>query len=49
MLRSIVISFLLLAGLSACATPPAKSVNNQETQRSHAKEAQDELSSEVHK
>jgi hypothetical protein len=43
--------FLLLAalGLSACARAPAKAVPSQETQRSHAHEAQDELKSEVSK
>ena len=35
--------------LVACAEPPTKPVAGQETQRSHAHEAQDELSTEVHK
>lgn len=46
---SILFVLLLGFGLSACAKPPVKPVASQEGQRSHAKEAQDELSSEVHK
>lgn len=42
--------FLLVAfGLSACAKQPVKAGPAPDEQRSHAKGAQDELSSEVHK
>ena len=40
---------LLALGLTACAKAPAKPVHGSETQRSHAHEAQGELSSEVRK
>ena len=45
-----ILSVLLLAlGLSACAKAPVKPENSPEVQRSHAHEAQDELSSGVRK
>ncbi len=44
------LGLLVLLNLAACAeAPPQKPVADQETQRSHAHEAQDELSTEVHK
>ena len=46
---SILFLVFIAVGLSACAKPPSKPVDNSEAQRSHSKEAQDELSSEVHK
>jgi starvation-inducible outer membrane lipoprotein len=47
---SLVFVLLIALGLSACsAPPPLKAVPGPEAQRSHAHEAQDELSSEVHK
>ena len=51
MRKSISILFVLLivGGLSACARAPVKHVNTPDEQRSHAGQAQDELSSEVHK
>jgi hypothetical protein len=51
MRKPIYFLFLLLValGLSACARAPVKAAPSQETQRSHAHEAQDELKSEVHK
>jgi hypothetical protein len=45
---SILLVLLVVAGLSACAKP-ARHVNTPDEQRSHAGQAQDELSSEVHK
>jgi hypothetical protein len=50
MCKPVYFLFLLLValGLSACAKAPAKAAPSQETQRSHAHEAQDELKSEVH-
>ena len=51
-MRKLIRALLGLAvasSLAACAEPPAKPVAGQETQRSHAHEAQDELSTEVHK
>ncbi len=42
---SILLLMFITLGLSACAKPSA----SQDEQRSHAKGAQDELSSEVHK
>jgi hypothetical protein len=38
---------LLASGLSACAGSSAYSVNSPEQQRSHSREAQDELSTDV--
>ena len=51
MRKSISVLFILFValGLSACAKPPVQQGASQEQQRSHAHEAQDELSSEVHK
>ena len=51
MRKSVSILFVLLvvAGLSACAKAPARHVNTPDEQRSHAGQAQDELSSEVRK
>lgn len=51
MRKPISILFILLVstGLAACAKPPVKPVASQEEQRSHARGAQEELSSEVHK
>lgn len=40
---------LLVLGLAACAKAPVKPEHSSETQRSHAHEAQGELSSEVRK
>lgn len=50
MRKSISILFVLLVvvGLSACAKA-ARHANTPDEQRSHAGQAQDELSSEVHK
>ncbi len=46
----ILISLFFALGLSACAKPPLKPAGaSQEEQRGHAREAQGELSSEVHK
>jgi hypothetical protein len=50
MRKSLYLLFLsFVFSLSACAKPPVKAAPGPETQRSHAHEAQDELSSEVHK
>jgi hypothetical protein len=46
---SILFALLVVAGLSACAKAPARHVNTPDEQRSHAGQAQDELSSEVRK
>jgi len=46
---SILLVLLAAIALSACAKPPVNQGANQEQQRSHAHQAQDELSSEVHK
>jgi hypothetical protein len=46
---AILLFLSLAAALSACAKPPVKPSATQEEQRSHAREAQGELSSEVHK
>lgn len=48
-LISVLVGMVVASSLAACAEPPAKPVAGQETQRSHAHEAQDELSTEVHK
>jgi hypothetical protein len=45
---SILWALLVMTGLSACAKP-ARHVNTPDQQRSHAGQAQDELSSEVRK
>jgi len=39
--------FLTVIAISACAGAPAKKGNTQEQQRSHSRDAQDELSSEI--
>jgi len=45
-----ILSVLLVSlGLYSCAKPPVKPENSPEVQRSHAHEAQDELSSGVRK
>ena len=50
MRKLIFILFMLLAalGVSACADTHVTAVDSPDVQRSHAQEAQDELSSEVH-
>lgn len=50
MCKLIFILFMLLAalGVSACADTQVKAGDSPDVQRSHAQEAQDELSSEVH-
>ncbi len=51
MRKSLYLLFLsfVVFNLSACAKPPVKAAPSPEAQRSHAHEAQGELSSEVHK
>ncbi len=51
MRKIIYILFLafVVSGLAACAKQPVKAAPSPEAQRSHAHEAQDELSTEVHK
>lgn len=51
-MRKLVILFGLiglLAGLAACSGAPVKYGNTAEQQRQHAKEAQDELSTDINR